>query len=674
MPSRNSTNHTIQGSLRVPLRLIAILPFVLQIFAAVGLTGWLSWNSSQNAVNHLASQLMNEVTARVEQRVEQRVDALALTPDNFWFIDQVDSQSLGISPRVPTETQQTDLMLLELSRFLQSLKIPQLGQIAIIEGSGQIVASSSPDLPSIERAEGEERIQAIERRESLIREAIQYLQINHEAFSTINQSQQYTFRLNGDRHFLQVTPIAENRGLDWLLLLVVPQRIFMEPMNSHITITIFLGIGAVILAIFSGLIISNIISQPIRKLNKASGAIVQGKLEPIFGKISVKELAILTENIQSMAQKTNKKIQKLQADYQEVSEKLVKSHEVLEKQIYDRQIVEQQLHTSEKKMRAFFEAMNDIIIVLDTDGNLEVAPTNPSSLYAPDIDIIGLTIEYLFEAENFIQLQDKIKQVLKIKKTVNFDYRLNIELQERWFTARVSPMSENSVIWVARDISDRKEAELALHLAQQKSETLLLNILPKPIAEQLKQSTEAIADHFDAATILFSDIVGFTPLSARLSALDLVKLLNDMFSNFDRLAETYKLEKIKTIGDAYMVAAGLPLPRKDHAEAIAEMALDMQNTIHKFSKQKGEEFQIRIGIHSGPVVAGVIGKKKFIYDLWGDTVNVASRMESSGIPGQIQVTAETYELLQDRYIFEKRGQISVKGKGEMITYWLIDRK
>ncbi len=235
-------------------------------------------------------------------------------------------------------------------------------------------------------------------------------------------------------------------------------------------------------------------------------------------------------------------------------------------------------------------------------------------------------------------------------------------------------MSENSVIWVARDISDRKEAELALHIAQQQSESLLLNILPKTIAEQLKHSTDAIAEHFDAVSILFSDIVGFTPLAARLSPIDLVKLLNDMFSKFDKLAEKYQLEKIKTIGDAYMVAAGLPLKREDHAQALAEMALDMQAAVQQFSWETREEFQIRIGINSGPVVAGVIGKKKFIYDLWGDTVNVASRMESSVIPWKIQVTANTYELLKDQYVLEERGEIYVKGKGKMITYWLVGRK
>ncbi|MDJ0516902.1 MAG: adenylate/guanylate cyclase domain-containing protein [Trichodesmium sp. MO_231.B1] len=224
------------------------------------------------------------------------------------------------------------------------------------------------------------------------------------------------------------------------------------------------------------------------------------------------------------------------------------------------------------------------------------------------------------------------------------------------------------------DITFRKQAEVALRAEQEKSERLLMNILPEPIAFRLKQDTSAIADYFEESTILFSDIVGFTPIAAKISPIELVDLLNQIFSKFDHIAEFYGLEKIKTIGDAYMVAGGLPVPKKNHAKAIANMALDMQQEIVKFTTDIGKQFQIRIGINTGPVVAGVIGKKKFIYDLWGDAVNVASRMESSGEAGKIQVTTTTYELLKDKYIFEKRGMIAVKGRGRMLTYWLLGKK
>jgi len=223
---------------------------------------------------------------------------------------------------------------------------------------------------------------------------------------------------------------------------------------------------------------------------------------------------------------------------------------------------------------------------------------------------------------------------------------------------------------------EEKVAERTAELEgeKEKSEELLLNILPKVIADRLKIDRRAIAEHYSEVTILFADIVGFTVLSSKLSPLELVNLLNHFFSAFDELALKYGLEKIKTIGDAYMVVGGLPIPRADHAETIADMALEMQAFIEEFQVTASESFQIRIGINTGEVVSGVIGLRKFVYDLWGDAVNVASRMESSGLPGHIQVTQETYEKLKDNYILEERGIISVKGKGEMMTYWLKGKK
>ncbi len=220
-------------------------------------------------------------------------------------------------------------------------------------------------------------------------------------------------------------------------------------------------------------------------------------------------------------------------------------------------------------------------------------------------------------------------------------------------------------------LRDQEQAYLKqLQAEQEKSERLLLSILPGPVAEQLKQTQSTIAESFAEATVLFADIVDFTFISTHRSPIEMVNLLNHIFSAFDSLAEQHQLEKIKTIGDAYMAVGGIPTHRADHAEAIAEMALDMQGAIAKFNRETGESFSIRIGISTGPVVAGVIGTKKFIYDLWGDTVNTASRMESQGIPGEIQVTDGTYECLKGKYLFEERGTIPVKGKGEMRTFLL----
>ncbi|MDE2291784.1 MAG: adenylate/guanylate cyclase domain-containing protein [Elusimicrobia bacterium] len=223
-------------------------------------------------------------------------------------------------------------------------------------------------------------------------------------------------------------------------------------------------------------------------------------------------------------------------------------------------------------------------------------------------------------------------------------------------------------------VDEREKARAALAKEQEKSERLLLNILPKPIAERLKATGGVIADGFAQASVLFSDIVGFTPLSATMSPAELVAVLNKLFSAFDELAEKNGVEKIKTIGDAYMVCAGLPEPADDHARRAAEMALGMAGAVERFNAENKTTLQVRIGINSGPVVAGVIGLKKFVYDLWGDTVNTASRMESHSLAGRIQVTEATYDLLKDGYEFEDRGPIKVKGIGELRTFFLLGRK
>jgi adenylate cyclase len=208
---------------------------------------------------------------------------------------------------------------------------------------------------------------------------------------------------------------------------------------------------------------------------------------------------------------------------------------------------------------------------------------------------------------------------------------------------------------------------------QARSDDLLHNILPDEIADRLKDERTMIADDFPAASVLFADVVGFTPMSALLSPAELVGLLDEIFTSFDGFVAELGLEKIKTVGDAYMVAAGVPRPRPDHAHATAELALRIRDHIET-DEIRGHRLSVRIGINSGPVTAGIIGSHKFSYDLWGDTVNVASRMESGGVPGAIQVSEETYELIKEQYACEPRGMTPVKGRGDMETYLLISRR
>jgi len=217
-------------------------------------------------------------------------------------------------------------------------------------------------------------------------------------------------------------------------------------------------------------------------------------------------------------------------------------------------------------------------------------------------------------------------------------------------------------------------ARRALYDEKARSERLLLNILPAPIARRLKQGEQSISDGFDDISVLFADLVGFTDMADKMSADELVSLLNRLFSTFDTLVEQHGLEKVKTIGDAYMVVGGAPEAIPDHAARMAALALDMLDAMHAFNVATGRSLQIRIGVHRGPAVAGVIGLNKFTYDLWGDTVNTASRMESCGLPGRIQASELFASGLMDAFTFEERGHIDMKGKGSLRTWLLTGRQ
>ena len=248
----------------------------------------------------------------------------------------------------------------------------------------------------------------------------------------------------------------------------------------------------------------------------------------------------------------------------------------------------------------------------------------------------------------------------------NFSNNLSTQLVIFFFVINLAGVASIVFLMVAYFVGQK-------NIFQDKSEALLLNILPAEIVKILRNEPRTIADHFEGASILFADVVNFTPLSESMTPVELVELLNEVFSQFDRLVEKYGLEKIKTIGDCYMVASGVPRARCDHAQALLGMALEMQEFVSS-NEFFGRHLEFRIGLNSGPVVAGVIGRKKFIYDLWGDAVNTASRMESHGVGGIIQITRATYELVKDKFICEPQGIIDVKGKGEMEVWFVAGHR
>jgi len=296
---------------------------------------------------------------------------------------------------------------------------------------------------------------------------------------------------------------------------------------------------------------------------------------------------------------------------------------------------------------------------LDGLGVLSIIKSTPQLSYLPVIVVSGAeqfekTVEciqigaedYLPKPFNPILLRARVFSSLEKKRLRDLDRERIDELQH--------------------------EKEL-LSIEQMKTEKLMLNILPKPVADRLKKGEKNIAGSYPEVTILFSDLVGFTKMSSEKSATELVRLLNDLFTRFDKRAELLGLEKIKTIGDAYMAVGGLPIPRPDHAQIVADMALGMFEDLREFNATQGAELQMRIGLNSGPVVAGVIGFTKFSYDLWGNTVNTASRMESTSLPGRIQISPSTQAALHDHFILEEREPIECKGLGQIMTHFIVSR-
>lgn len=347
---------------------------------------------------------------------------------------------------------------------------------------------------------------------------------------------------------------------------------------------------------------------------------------------------------------------------------------IFSEDITENKKAEWMLRQREERYRSLVELASDGIFIFDADWNIKSANTTGFKMLGYEkYEILNRNLrEFVFEQDIISTLfnSDNLRSGKNIIAEMNLIHKKGSLIPVEVNSAE---LKDGLFQGIFRDITERKRVEKALEEEHKRSEALLYNILPISVADRLKTNPGVIADEFKDATILFADLVDFTRLSEKLSAEEVISLLNNIFSTFDDLADKYSLEKIKTIGDEYMVTAGLPVPRRDHAQAIANMAIEMRNIMSNSQRLFNLPLNIRIGINSGPAVAGVIGKKKFIYDLWGNAVNMASRMESHGIPGKIQVSESTYMILKNDYYFTERGTIIVKGDIPIKVYFLEDK-
>lgn len=361
---------------------------------------------------------------------------------------------------------------------------------------------------------------------------------------------------------------------------------------------------------------------------------------------------------------------------------LSQQNTVLLQEVRERAKAEAALREAELKYRSIFENANEGIFQSTVDGQyLSVNPAMARIYGYDSIEALMAAVtdigQLYVQPKRRQELRAYLRQYGEIAKVESEVYRKNGD--RIWVSESMRTVADEAgdILYfegTVQDITEQHRLEAELRYQRQQSEKLLFNVLPYQIAQRLRQGAHTIAESFDEVSVLFADLVNFTEVSTQMPPKALVDSLSEIFLKFDKLVEQYKLEKIKTIGDEYMVAGGLPLSCEDHVAAIARLALDMQATITQFHRPDGQPFQLRIGINAGPVVAGVIGIKRFTYDLWGNTVNTASRMETTASAGQIQVTETIYRQLASKFLFEPRGRVDIKGRGEMLTYWLLDQK
>lgn len=870
------TSHIAQRLKNIPLKVILVVPFVVQIVITVGVVGIFSFRNGQLAVGELAMRLSGEVSDRISYKLDNylripaqinktNVDSVKLgmlnlkdfrqttqlfwtqinsykvgkinfafdnqefigverkdngqifinettlargitktavfstdkegyqkslneileTPKDVrqevWYADAVKAGKstwtkiyqwddrpdvLSISHSYPLYDREqkligvlgVDYILTQINQFLQDLKTDKSARVFVIERSGLLVGTSSYERTFTIINGKPQRLNILDSKDPLSRDTARYLSDQFAGFTSIRGKEQLETTIQGGKYFIQVQSWSDDEGLDWLIVVLLPESNFMGQIYNRTQVTILFCLAALALAILIGMITARSISSPLLELSDATHAIANGDLNSRVLVKGTSEVQVLSKSFNRMVEMLTESFHRLEranieleSRVEERTSELANSQMSLQHSNFLLQRRELQLRRQQKilidltKNKAlnlgdFITAVQNVTETASVSLDVErvsvwLYDTTKTKLHCLDLytkslnshteadflsadsfpsffDAIqskrSLAVEDVMDEESFHEILPNYLYPLGIVSVMVSSFDVagelmgvlmfeQIEIERFWMLEEISfANSLADLLALGMEAQDRRRAEDNLRVEQMRSERLLLNVLPKAIAERLK-STHAhfsasrvsdvltssmsklsanstiIADTFDEVTVLFGDIVGFTEFASSVSATELVYMLNEIFSEFDQLVDFYGLEKIKTIGDSYMAVGGLPIPRIDHAEAIAEMSLEMQKSICKYKRPDGRPFELRIGIHTGQAIAGVIGKKKFIYDLWGDTVNIASRMESQGISGCIQLTEVTYQILKNKYQFESRREIEVKGKGEMTTYLLTGR-
>jgi adenylate cyclase len=646
----------------VPLRVLLVVPFVVQIFGTVGLVGWLSLRNGQQAVEQVATQLRSEMSDRIDQQVRRSLDVPVV-------VNRVNANAIQLG-----YVDMDDPASMAQHFWYHHDLFPSLEVSAIYVGSsnGEFtgLGFQSNQQWEVGRSGNETNrvfssysLDDDGRPQDLLRQGRTYDPRLRPWFVSAIQARQPTWTNvypDFQERRLKVTlaqPLyAENNQL----LGVIGTDFVLSHINDLLRSIQVSPSGQTFILDQAGLVIAtSTYDDPF---------VVNGDRVTRLAAVDVPHPLI-----QDTARY-------LQAQFPDLSQ--LERSQTLD--FRDRNGRRQLVHVNPV---SYGRNLNWMIVVVipETDFLGQIYDNTRTTVALCLLALLVATLVGLYTARWIIypiqQLSDASRTLAESAATANLAHPDTLPPIQAHNIAELRSLADafdqmatelQTSFAVLEQRVEERTAELQEE--QQKSEQLLLNILPQSIAHQLKQNQTSIASAVEEATILFADIVDFTPLASRLPPTELVRLLNDIFCAFDHLVEKYHLEKIKTIGDAYMVVGGLPIPRSDHAEAIANIALDMQDTIRHFRRDDGEPFRLRIGINTGPVVAGVIGSKKFIYDLWGDAVNVASRMESHGSSDGIQVTHSTYELLKHQFIFSPRGMIKIKGKGDMQTYWLTGRQ